>query len=62
MKDSTFIKSDAGSERDHYFEFDNLDAGDYYIYCDVTWNESSKQLPKKEISLNSYGKGDVKFS
>ena len=55
LKNCEFIKSDEGTDRDHYFEFENLDAGEYYIYCDLTWNESSKSLPKKEISLNCYG-------
>jgi len=59
FKNCEFIKSDEGTERDHYFEFDNLDAGEYYIYCDVQWHESSSKLPKKEISLNCYGQGDV---
>ena len=62
LKNCKFIKSDSGTERDHYIEFDNLDAGHYYVYCEITWNESSKQLPKQEISLNCYGSGYVKFS
>ena len=43
-------------------ELENINAGEYYIYCDVSWDLSSSQLPKKQISLNCYCEGGVDFS
>ena len=48
FKNCEYIHSHAKyPERDTYLELDNISAGEYYVYCDVTWGISSSQLPKK---------------
>jgi hypothetical protein len=42
FKNCEYINSYAKyAERDQYIELENINAGEYYIYCDISWDLSS---------------------
>ena len=51
-----FIKGTGGSRRDEYIELKDLDAGDYFVFAQIDWDEQSAAcLENKEFTINCYG-------
>ena len=62
LRGCEFIKGVGGQKRDEYIELNDLEAGEYFVFVQMEWDESSTCLEKKEISISCYGQGDVTFS
>ena len=52
LRGCEFLKGRGGSRRDEYIELQDLEAGDYFVFVQVEWDESASCLESTEISIN----------